>query len=83
VHGDLDKARDSNPPQGYQRLLVRAGALGYAALLAALSAGLCGCPYGGASASLSPLLRAGHGRAHHLFTVSVGWPVETRSPPAP
>ena len=55
--GDLDKTRDANPLWGYQRLLVRAGALGYAVLLAALSAGLCGCPYGGASAGLSPLLR--------------------------
>lgn len=55
--GDLDKTRDANPLWGYQRLLVRAGALGYAVLLAALSAGLCGCSYGGASAGLSPLLR--------------------------
>jgi hypothetical protein len=83
VHGDLDMARDASPSGGYQRLLVRAGALGYAALLAALSAGLCGCPYGGASASLSSLLRTGHGRPHHLFTVSLGWPTADDHSPEP
>src|SRR5215472_2999423 len=46
VYGDLDTARDSRPAQGYQRLLVRTGALGYASLLAALSTGLRGCLYG-------------------------------------
>ena len=46
VYGNLDTARDSRPAQGYQRLLVRTGALGYASLLAALSTGLRGCLYG-------------------------------------
>jgi hypothetical protein len=73
VFGELDRARGTCPQEGYQRLLVRAGALGYAALLAALSAGLCGCPFGGASIGVSQLLRDGPNRPHHLFTVAVGW----------
>jgi hypothetical protein len=74
VYGDLDKARDSRPAQGYQLLLVRTGALGYASLLAALSAGLRGCLYGAASISASMAVRTGEARLHHLFTLAVGWP---------
>jgi hypothetical protein len=73
VYGSLDKARRSSPQNSYQRLLVRAGTLGYAALLAALSAGLCGCPFGRASGSISQSLRTGDDRLAHLFTVAIGW----------
>src|SRR5215813_7185252 len=74
VHGSLDKARRPSPQNGYQRLLVRAGTLGYAAMLAALSTGLCGCLFGRASSSISRSLRTGDDRLIHLFTVAIGWP---------
>jgi hypothetical protein len=74
VYGSLDKARKSSPQNGYQRLLVRAGALGYAAMLAALSTGLCGCLFGRASSSISRSLRTGDDRLNHLFTFAIGWP---------
>lgn len=80
VYGDLDRAHDALPSDGYQRLLVRAGALGYSALLAAQAAGLYGCPFGRADNRLSVLLRAdGRGRCHHLFTVALGWPADGRT----
>jgi nitroreductase len=61
---------------GYAAALVRAGALGYAMLLAAVSVGLAGCPYGGSSL---PARRAAHGAtagASHLFTVAIGNPAD-------
>jgi hypothetical protein len=77
VYGSLDKAREHNTANGYQRLLVRAGALGYAAQLAALSTGLWGCPFGSASSSVTRSLHTGQQRLHHLFTVAVGWPADS------
>src|SRR5215472_7937578 len=76
VYGNLDTARVSRPAQGYQRLLVRTGALGYASLLAALSTGLRGCLYGAATMGVSTALRTGGARLHHLFTLAVGWPAD-------
>ena len=74
VYGSLDKAREPSPQNGYQRLLVRAGTLGYAAMLAALSMGLGGCLFGRASSSVSRSLRTGDDRLIHLLTVAIGWP---------
>ncbi|HEY7143133.1 MAG TPA: hypothetical protein VH637_02730 [Streptosporangiaceae bacterium] len=74
IHGSLDKARARSPQHGYQRLLVRAGTLGYAAMLAALSTGLSGCLFGRASSSISRSLRTGDDRLAHLFTAAIGWP---------
>lgn len=61
----------SMPGAVYGNLLVRAGALGYAIWLAALTTGLCCSVYGGTSESISRL--SGRARAH-LFTLAIGHP---------
>lgn len=75
LHGDLDQARSAQPARGYQRLLVRAGAIGYTALLSLLGAGLAGCPFGAADDTATRVLReaVAVGRPCHLFTVAAGW----------
>jgi hypothetical protein len=77
AHGDLHRARTVSPGRGYQRLLVRAGALGHGCLLAAFSAGLCARPFGRSSGEISVRLRedGDEGHPHHLFTVALGLPV--------
>jgi hypothetical protein len=75
LHGELDQARSAQPAHGYQRLLVRAGAIGYTALLSLLGAGLAGCPFGAADDTAARVLREAVpvGRPCHLFTVAAGW----------
>lgn len=60
----------ATPGAAYGSLLVRAGALGYAVWLAAVSVGLSCSVYGAASASLSRLTRHD---PDHLFTVALGY----------
>jgi hypothetical protein len=76
MFGDVERARRDQPACGYQRLLVRAGALGNAALLAARAEGLRGQLMSPASGRVSLLLRSGgHGDwPTHLFSVLLGWP---------
>lgn len=81
LFGDLGRARDASPDGGYQKLLIRAAALGQAALLNAMAAGLRGCAFGRAMSQVSVVLSAGQTRrVHHLFTVAVGWPPDAESP---
>jgi hypothetical protein len=75
VCGDLGRARGMSPASSYQNLLIRAAALGQAALLNAMAAGLRGCPFGRVMGQVSGVLSASREkRVHHLFTVAVGWP---------
>jgi nitroreductase len=61
----------------YAATLVRAGALGYAALLAAVSVGLVGCPYGGSSLPARRAAQDAAAGASHLFTVAIGNPADS------
>jgi hypothetical protein len=75
-----DRDRDLPVPSSYQNTLVRAGALGYAVLLNAMAAGLCGCLFGRAMSEVSIAVRVGEARpALHLFTLAIGWPAEAGS----
>jgi nitroreductase len=69
--------RDVLPRSSYQSMVVRAGTLGYAVLLNAMAAGLCGCPFGRAMSQVPSTLSARYARpVHHLFTIAIGWPTE-------
>jgi hypothetical protein len=69
--------RDVLPRSSYQSTVMRAGALGYAVLLNAMAAGLCGCPFGRAMSQVPTTLGARYARpVHHLFTIAIGWPAE-------
>lgn len=69
--------RDVLPRSSYQSMVVRAGTLGYAVLLNAMAAGLCGCPFGRAMIQVPNTLSARYARpVHHLFTIAIGWPTE-------
>jgi Nitroreductase family len=56
----------------YGSLLVRAGTLGYAMWLAAISSGLAGCAYGGGCHDATLFARHLNPRFRHLFTVAIG-----------
>jgi hypothetical protein len=72
--------RDVVPRSNYPSMLVRAGTLGYAVLLNAMAAGLCGCPFGRAKSQVPTTLSARYVRpVHHLFTIAIGWPTEAES----
>jgi nitroreductase len=69
--------REVLPRSSYQSMVVRAGTLGYAVLLNAMSAGLCGCPFGRAMSRVPSALSAAYtGPVRHLFTIAIGWPAE-------
>jgi hypothetical protein len=78
VCGSLTQACAAFGQRGYPRLLVRAGAAGYGAWLAAVGAGLSGCAYGGSNHRVAAAVRRpsaarrGCGSLRHLFTVAVG-----------
>jgi hypothetical protein len=62
------------PRSSYQSMVVQAGTLGYAVLLNAMAAGLCGCPFGRAMSQVPTTLSARYARpVHHLFTIAIGW----------
>ncbi len=72
---------DVLPRSSYQSRVMRAGALGYAVLLNAMAAGLCGCPFGRAMSEVPITLSARYARpVHHLFTIAIGWPAEAEAP---
>jgi hypothetical protein len=72
VCGDLARACELSGASGYGALLVRAGALGHAAWLSAISVGLAGSVYGRASGSVTRAARCFDDRLRHLFTLAVG-----------
>ena len=78
VCGNLTRACAAFGQRGYPQLLVRAGAAGYGAWLAAVAAGLSGCAYGRTNHRVSVAVRRhgvpqhGGGSLRHLFTVAVG-----------
>lgn len=76
VCGSLAQACAAYGQRGYPRLLVRAGAAGYGAWLAAVAAGLAGCAYGATSHRVTAAVsRHSGGSLRHLFTVAIGRPV--------
>lgn len=65
------QARDPSG-SGYGSLLVRAGTLGYAMWLAAVSSGLAGSVYGGSCDDVTIAARGWDKRYRHFFTVAIG-----------
>jgi hypothetical protein len=76
ICGDLNQACRSAGQAGYPAALTLAGTAGYAAWLWAISAGLAGCLYGGASQHARGAWRELDPNLRHLFTVSIGIPAE-------
>jgi hypothetical protein len=72
ICGDLEAARQMGGGPGYGALLVRAGALGHAVWLSAVSAGLVGATYGRASHHVTDAARLADGGLRHLMTVAIG-----------
>jgi nitroreductase len=81
ICANLNHACRAAGPAGYPAALVRAGAAGYAAWLWAISVGLAGCVYGGASHEASGAARQRDVNLRHLFTVALGMPARTLWPP--
>lgn len=77
IRGDLEAAVRRHGPHGYRRLLTRAGAVVAACHLAALRAGLHGCPFDG-------LLPEGADRVRDLslFALALGLPEAGEADPA-
>jgi hypothetical protein len=57
---------------GYGPLLIRAGTIGYAAWLSAISLGLAGCVYARPHYRVTEVARLVDGRSNHVFTISLG-----------
>lgn len=77
VCAEYVRDREVLPRSSYQSTVMRAGMLGYAVLLNAMAAGLCGCPFGRAMSQVPITLSARYARpVHHLFTIAIGWPAE-------
>jgi nitroreductase len=75
VCGNLARACAAAGRRGYPQLLVRAGAAGYGAWLAAVSIGLAGCAFGGSNHRVTAAMsRHGSEPLRHLFTVAIGYP---------
>lgn len=74
ICADLNRACREAGQGGYPATLTRAGTAGYAAWLWAVSVGLAGCVYGGASQQASAAGRRLDADLRHLFTVSMGLP---------
>jgi hypothetical protein len=74
ICGDLNRACRSAGPAGYASMLVRAGSIGYAAWLWAVSAGLGASVYGSASHRVTGAARLLDVNLRHLFTVALGMP---------
>jgi hypothetical protein len=80
VCGTLYKEVEDEDAPGYGALLVRAGALGYAAWLSAISHGYAGSVYAGRSPRINQLAQAAvNGNLRHIFTVAVGVPDQAGS----
>jgi SagB-type dehydrogenase family enzyme len=75
VCGNLARACAAVGPRGYPQLLVRAGAAGYGAWLAAVCVGLAGRAFGGSNHRVTAAMsRHGSEPLRHLFTVAIGHP---------
>jgi hypothetical protein len=72
VCADLNQACRAAGPGGYASTLVRAGTIGYAAWLRAISDGLAGSVYGSASNRVTHTARQLNTDLWHLFTVAIG-----------
>jgi nitroreductase len=72
ICGDLNAACRDGGPTGYASMLVRAGTIGYAAWLWAVSAGLAGSVYGPACHRVTGAARQLDANLRHLFTVAIG-----------
>jgi hypothetical protein len=83
ICGDLDKAKSRAASHSYERLLLRAGAVGYIALLSLRPHGISGCPFGASNDTAADVSRAAVGSAGscHLFTIALGWPAQAPVPP--
>lgn len=73
ICGNLNLACRVAGAAGYASMLVRAGTIGYGAWLWAISAGLAGSVYGGASHEVSAAARRVNPDLWHLFTVALGY----------
>jgi nitroreductase len=71
ICADISAASQPGAP-GYGPLLIRAGTLGYAAWLSAISLGLAGCVYAGPHHRVTEAVRRLDGRSNHVFTASLG-----------
>lgn len=80
ICADLNHACQAAGPAGYPSTLVRAGTIGYAAWLWAISAGLAGSVYGGASHQVTGAARQLDANLRHLFTVALGTPAPSVQP---
>jgi len=76
ICADLNGACREAGAAGYPATLVRAGTLGYAAWLWALSSGLAGSVYAGPSPGVTGAARQLDANLRHLFTVAVGVPAD-------
>lgn len=84
VYGTLGRAGGAAPAPSYQSMLVRAAALGHAALLNAMTAGLRGCPFGRTAGQISQLVNTARTeRVQQLFAVALGWLPEAEPPQPP
>ncbi len=72
ICADIAAACQPGAP-GYGPLLIRAGTLGHAAWLGAISLGLAGCVYAGPHHLVTEAVRLFDGRSNHIFTTSLGW----------
>jgi hypothetical protein len=73
ICGDMLRACRGSSPHGFGDLLVRAGAVGHMAWLAAISVGLAGSVHGVAHRrAIAPLSRSGGGFLGHICTVALG-----------
>lgn len=77
ICGDLNQACRAADSAGYPSMLVRSGTIGYAAWLWAISAGLAGSVYGGASHRVTDVARKLDPNLRHLFTVALGTPAQS------
>jgi nitroreductase len=80
ICADLNHACRVAGPAGYSSTLVRAGTIGYAAWLWAISAGLAGSVYGVASHEVTGAARRLDANYRHLFTVAFGAPAPPGRP---
>jgi hypothetical protein len=76
ICGDLNGACRAAGAAGYPSMLVRAGAIGYAAWLWAISAGLAASVYASPSHRVTGAARQLDANLRHLFTVALGVPAD-------
>jgi hypothetical protein len=71
ICGDISAACRTDG-SGYGPLLIRAGTIGYAAWLSAISLGLAGCVYARPHYRVTEAVRPVDGGSNHVFTTSLG-----------